>query len=203
MQCKSIDYKNKLQGPSSLFIFGEDNFIRRNAKSIIEWPPFEYFILLTIIGNCVVLAMEQHLPKNDKKPLAEKLVSQNFIASRFYPANCRSISSLILWVFSASSVYWRSLHSVSYCTKWVAAASFTRRPQIPSLLQGSYLRSGWNIMDFIVVVSGCITMLPFLTPGADHPKQDTLDLRTLRAVRVLRPLKLVSGIPSKSHAHLE
>lgn len=25
------------------------------------------------------------------------------------------------------------------------------------------------------------------------------DLRTLRAVRVLRPLKLVSGIPSKSH----
>lgn len=55
-------------------------------------------------------------------------------------------------------------------------------------------------MDFIVVVSGCITMLPFLTPGADHPKQvDTLDLRTLRAVRVLRPLKLVSGIPSKSY----
>ncbi len=27
---------------------------------------------------------------------------------------------------------------------------------------------------------------------------DKLDLRTLRAIRVLRPLKLVSGVPSKS-----
>ena len=27
---------------------------------------------------------------------------------------------------------------------------------------------------------------------------DRLDLRTLRAIRVLRPLKLVSGVPSKS-----
>lgn len=34
-----------------------------------------YAILLTIIGNCVVLALEQHLPKNDKKPLSEALVS--------------------------------------------------------------------------------------------------------------------------------
>lgn len=31
-------------------------------------------------GNCVVLAMEQHLPKNDKKPLSEMLVSSFFPA---------------------------------------------------------------------------------------------------------------------------
>ncbi|VDN00017.1 unnamed protein product [Thelazia callipaeda] len=64
---------NNLQGPTSLFIFNEDNIVRRNAKAIIDWGPFEYFILLTIIGNCVVLALEQHLPKNDKKPLSEML----------------------------------------------------------------------------------------------------------------------------------
>jgi hypothetical protein len=57
-----------------MYIFSEDNIIRRHAKTIIEWMPFEYFILLTIIGNCVVLALEQHLPKNDKKPLSEMLV---------------------------------------------------------------------------------------------------------------------------------
>uniref|UniRef100_A0A8C4N6Y8 Uncharacterized protein n=1 Tax=Eptatretus burgeri TaxID=7764 RepID=A0A8C4N6Y8_EPTBU len=51
--------------------------------------------------------------------------------------------------------------------------------------KGSYLRSGWNLMDFIVVITGILSML-----GSD------VDLRTLRAVRVLRPLKLVSGIPS-------
>ncbi|XP_049283428.1 voltage-dependent calcium channel type A subunit alpha-1-like isoform X5 [Anopheles funestus] len=60
-------------GPSSLFIFAEDNFIRKATKFIIEWPPFEYAVLLTIIANCVVLALEEHLPKGDKTVLAQKL----------------------------------------------------------------------------------------------------------------------------------
>ncbi|KAK6305186.1 hypothetical protein J4Q44_G00239660 [Coregonus suidteri] len=51
--------------------------------------------------------------------------------------------------------------------------------------KGSYLRNGWNVMDFVVVLTGILA-----TVGSDF------DLRTLRAVRVLRPLKLVSGIPS-------
>uniref|UniRef100_A0A9J7YVD8 Calcium channel, voltage-dependent, R type, alpha 1E subunit a n=1 Tax=Cyprinus carpio carpio TaxID=630221 RepID=A0A9J7YVD8_CYPCA len=55
--------------------------------------------------------------------------------------------------------------------------------------KGSYLRNGWNVMDFIVVLSGILA-----TAGAHM--NISLDLRTLRAVRVLRPLKLVSGIPS-------
>uniref|UniRef100_A0A915LMI4 Ion transport domain-containing protein n=1 Tax=Meloidogyne javanica TaxID=6303 RepID=A0A915LMI4_MELJA len=54
--------------------------------------------------------------------------------------------------------------------------------------KGSYLRSGWNIMDFIVVVTGVLTMMPFSPSGGD--KSEGVDLRTLRAVRVLRPLKL-------------
>lgn len=66
-----------------MYIFSEENVIRRNAKAIIEWGPFEYFILLTIIGNCVVLAMEQHLPRNDKKPLSEMLVS-TYLLSNFF-----------------------------------------------------------------------------------------------------------------------
>ena len=37
--------------------------------------PFEYAVLLTIIANCVVLALEEHLPGGDKTPLAQKLVS--------------------------------------------------------------------------------------------------------------------------------
>ncbi|KAF1557746.1 Voltage-dependent calcium channel type A subunit alpha-1, partial [Eudyptes schlegeli] len=51
--------------------------------------------------------------------------------------------------------------------------------------KGSYLRNGWNVMDFVVVLTGILA-----TVGSQF------DLRTLRAVRVLRPLKLVSGIPS-------
>ena len=38
-------------GPTSLFIFSETNIIRKTTKFIIEWPPFEYTVLATIIGN--------------------------------------------------------------------------------------------------------------------------------------------------------
>lgn len=50
-------------------------FVR--SRFIIEWPPFEYAVLLTIIANCVVLALEEHLPKGDKTALAKKLVSKS------------------------------------------------------------------------------------------------------------------------------
>lgn len=55
---------------------------------------------------------------------------------------------------------------------------------------GSYLRASWNVLDFIVVVTG-IMSLPMLGLNIDASS-----LKALRAGRVLRPLKLVSGIPS-------
>lgn len=64
-------------GPTSLFILTEDNPIRKYTRFIIEWPPFEYTVLLTIIANCVVLALEEHLPGSDKTVLAQKLVKTN------------------------------------------------------------------------------------------------------------------------------
>lgn len=61
------------KGTTSLFILSEDNCIRKHTRFIIEWPPFEYAVLLTIIANCVVLALEEHLPNSDKTILAQKL----------------------------------------------------------------------------------------------------------------------------------
>ncbi|XP_065351464.1 muscle calcium channel subunit alpha-1 isoform X1 [Cloeon dipterum] len=55
--------------------------------------------------------------------------------------------------------------------------------------QGSYLRNGWNLLDFTIVVIGVIsTTLSSLNLN--------LDVKALRAFRVLRPLRLVSGVPS-------
>lgn len=65
-----------VQGPTSLFILSDENPIRRYTKFIIEWPPFEYAVLMTIIANCVVLALEEHLPNGDKTMLALKLVTK-------------------------------------------------------------------------------------------------------------------------------
>uniref|UniRef100_A0A8C7TEN4 Voltage-dependent N-type calcium channel subunit alpha n=1 Tax=Oncorhynchus mykiss TaxID=8022 RepID=A0A8C7TEN4_ONCMY len=141
----------------SLFIFSEDCIIRKYAKKITECiflnclTPFEYLILATIIANCIVLALEQHLPAGDKTPMSERLddTEPYFIGIFCFEAGIKII-----------------------------ALGF-------AFHKGSYLRNGWNVMDFVVVLTGMLA-----TVGADF------DLRTLRAVRVLRPLKLVSGIPS-------
>ncbi|ESN92149.1 hypothetical protein HELRODRAFT_119050, partial [Helobdella robusta] len=118
--------------------------------------PFEYMVLLTIIANCVVLAMEEHLPDNDKTPLTLELEKTEVI---FLAIFCLEAGFKII------------------------ALGFVMH-------EDSYLRSGWNVMDFIVVVTGFITLF------ASRGGSSGFDLRTLRAVRVLRPLKLVSGVPS-------
>ncbi|XP_060107264.1 voltage-dependent N-type calcium channel subunit alpha-1B isoform X2 [Heteronotia binoei] len=108
-------------------------------------------ILATIIANCIVLALEQHLPDGDKTPMSERLddTEPYFIGIFCFEAGIKIIA--LGFVFH----------------------------------KGSYLRNGWNVMDFVVVLTGILA-----TAGTQF------DLRTLRAVRVLRPLKLVSGIPS-------
>uniref|UniRef100_A0A3B4U656 Voltage-dependent N-type calcium channel subunit alpha n=1 Tax=Seriola dumerili TaxID=41447 RepID=A0A3B4U656_SERDU len=145
--------QNCLTVNRSLFIFSEDNIIRKYAKKITEWPypSCPYMILATIIANCIVLALEQHLPALDKTPMSERLddTEPYFIGIFCFEAGIKII-----------------------------ALGF-------AFHKGSYLRNGWNVMDFVVVLTGILA-----TVGADF------DLRTLRAVRVLRPLKLVSGIPS-------
>ncbi len=39
-------------------------------------------VLLTIIANCIVLALEEHLPEQDKTPLTQQLVSRHCSSSR-------------------------------------------------------------------------------------------------------------------------
>uniref|UniRef100_A0A1B0FMG7 Voltage-dependent L-type calcium channel subunit alpha n=1 Tax=Glossina morsitans morsitans TaxID=37546 RepID=A0A1B0FMG7_GLOMM len=141
-------------GPTSLFILTEDNPIRKYTRFIIEWPPFEYTVLLTIIANCVVLALEEHLPGSDKTVLAQKL--------------------------EKTETYFLCIFCVEASLKILALGLV--------LHKHSYLRNIWNIMDFFVVVTGAMTI--FAEANID------VDLRMLRSFRVLRPLKLVSRIPS-------
>uniref|UniRef100_A0A672JN36 Voltage-dependent N-type calcium channel subunit alpha n=1 Tax=Salarias fasciatus TaxID=181472 RepID=A0A672JN36_SALFA len=112
---------------------------------------FCYMILATIIANCIVLALEQHLPASDKTPMSERL--------------------------DDTEPYFIGIFCFEAAIKIIALGF--------AFHKGSYLRNGWNVMDFVVVLTGILA-----TVGSDF------DLRTLRAVRVLRPLKLVSGIPS-------
>lgn len=81
-------------GPTSLFLFTEDHPLRRLTRFIIEWPPFEYTILVTIIANCLVMAMEQHLPNGDRTPLAVRLEASEpfFLVIFCVEASCKIIA---------------------------------------------------------------------------------------------------------------
>uniref|UniRef100_A0A669CSY2 Voltage-dependent L-type calcium channel subunit alpha n=1 Tax=Oreochromis niloticus TaxID=8128 RepID=A0A669CSY2_ORENI len=67
----------------------------------------------------------------------------------------------------------------------------------------AYIRSGWNLLDFIIVIVGLFSVIAEAMtdhkPGEAHHaagKPGGLDVKALRAFRVLRPLRLVSGVPS-------
>ena len=119
---RNLGQKEGQLGPSSLFLLSETNIIRRLTKFIIEWPPFEWTVLVTIIASCVVMALEEHLPNGDKTNLAIKL--------------------------EVTESYFLGIFCVEMCLK-IVALGFVLHPK-------SYLRNIWNIMDFVVVVTGSV-----------------------------------------------
>ncbi|KAK9884321.1 hypothetical protein WA026_005271 [Henosepilachna vigintioctopunctata] len=142
--------------PRALFCLGLKNPIRKICISIIDWKPFEYLILLTILGNCVALATFTPFPNGD---------------SNQTNAYLEDIEYIFLVVFTAE------------CIMKILTYGFLMHP-------GAYLRNGWNLLDFTIVVIGMVSpIIQLFTDG-------TFDVKALRAFRVLRPLRLVSGVPS-------
>uniref|UniRef100_A0A8B9LJ98 Calcium channel, voltage-dependent, L type, alpha 1S subunit, b n=1 Tax=Astyanax mexicanus TaxID=7994 RepID=A0A8B9LJ98_ASTMX len=65
--------------------------------------------------------------------------------------------------------------------------------------EGAYLRNCWNILDFVIVFMGLFTLAVDTInaiAGTPTEKGGGFDMKALRAFRVLRPLRLVSGVPS-------
>ena len=71
--------------------------------------------------------------------------------------------------------------------------------------KGAYLRDPWNILDFIIVMSAYLTIFQelssYLANGGvsevqtyDSPSTGGLSLNSLRAFRVLRPLRAITSI---------
>ncbi|VDL62340.1 unnamed protein product [Hymenolepis diminuta] len=164
-------------GNKLLFIFSEENCCLFSLTIDLWVTPFEYMVLLTITANCIVLAMERHYPSGDKSALSESL--------------------------EQTEKYFLGIFCVEALLK-IAALGFV-------LNEGAYLRSIWNIIDFVVVATGyvmiavliihfidyccnlkqsleCVYLLAYILPNLNQP--------ALRALRVLRPIKLVTGFES-------
>ncbi|XP_026834081.1 voltage-dependent calcium channel type D subunit alpha-1 isoform X2 [Drosophila erecta] len=107
-------------------------------------------------------------------------------------ANCIALAVYTPYPGSDSNVTNQTLEKVEYvflviftaeCVMKILAYGFV-------LHNGAYLRNGWNLLDFTIVVIGAIST------ALSQLMKDAFDVKALRAFRVLRPLRLVSGVPS-------
>uniref|UniRef100_A0A8C2T2Z8 Voltage-dependent L-type calcium channel subunit alpha n=1 Tax=Coturnix japonica TaxID=93934 RepID=A0A8C2T2Z8_COTJA len=60
----------------------------------------------------------------------------------------------------------------------------------------AYLRNGWNVLDFSIVLVTMTLEQINAKEGGSLGGKGGFDVKALRAFRVLRPLRLVSGVPS-------
>uniref|UniRef100_A0A3B3IKZ3 Voltage-dependent L-type calcium channel subunit alpha n=1 Tax=Oryzias latipes TaxID=8090 RepID=A0A3B3IKZ3_ORYLA len=178
--------KSKKQGSNAnsrpqraLFCLNLNNPIRRACISLVEWKPFDIFILIAIFANCMALAVYIPFPEDDSNSINHDL---------------ETVEYAFLIIFTIETF----LKIIAYGLV---------------MHQNAYVRNGWNMLDFVIVVIGLFSVvLELLTKeepkvegdGANnHPsmhghggKPGGFDVKALRAFRVLRPLRLVSGVPS-------
>ncbi|CAF91180.1 unnamed protein product, partial [Tetraodon nigroviridis] len=176
--------KSKKQGsnannrpPRALFCLNLNNPIRRACISLVEWKPFDIFILIAIFANCMALAVYVPFPEDDSNSTNHDL---------------ETVEYAFLIIFTIETF----LKIIAYGLV---------------MHQNAYVRNGWNMLDFVIVVIGLFSVvLEFLTKeekGNGESSQPSMhghggkpggfDVKALRAFRVLRPLRLVSGVPSK------
>uniref|UniRef100_A0A4W3IAC6 Voltage-dependent L-type calcium channel subunit alpha n=1 Tax=Callorhinchus milii TaxID=7868 RepID=A0A4W3IAC6_CALMI len=168
--------KSKKQGstvnnrpPRALFCLSLNNPIRRACISIVEWKPFDIFILISIFANCVALAVYIPFPEDDSNSTNHDL---------------EKVEYAFLIIFTIETF----LKIIAYGLM---------------LHPNAYVRNGWNLMDFVIVVVGLFSVVleqvTKVSDGEGHAagKSGGFDVKALRAFRVLRPLRLVSGVPSK------
>ncbi|XP_043976786.1 calcium channel, voltage-dependent, L type, alpha 1D subunit, a isoform X8 [Gambusia affinis] len=177
--------KSKKQGsnansrpPRALFCLKLNNPLRRACISVVEWKPFDIFILIAIFANCMALAVYVPFPEDDSNSINHDL---------------ETVEYAFLIIFTIETF----LKIIAYGLV---------------MHQNAYVRNGWNMLDFVIVVIGLFSVvLEFLTKedkgegetDSTHPsthghggKPGGFDVKALRAFRVLRPLRLVSGVPS-------
>jgi hypothetical protein len=142
--------------------------IRMFMLFIVELPSFDTFILLLICFNSVLMAIEQHRAVCPG-------VTYDIDAPLDPDCKEHSINN-----FSAAADYWLTALFTAECVAKVIAYGFIRGP-------GTYLADMWNWIDFVVVVTGIISIV---AASLNLPSP-----QFLRVFRVMRPLRSLTVVP--------
>uniref|UniRef100_A0A8C9TZI4 Ion transport domain-containing protein n=1 Tax=Scleropages formosus TaxID=113540 RepID=A0A8C9TZI4_SCLFO len=109
-----------IRAPRALFCLRLGNPIRMAAIAIVEWKPFDIFILLAIFANCVALGVAKPFPEDDSNASNHALERVEYVFMIIFTIE----------TFMKILAYGLVMH--------------------PS----AYIRSGWNLLDFVIVVVG-------------------------------------------------
>ena len=135
------------------------------CERIIKHNVFEALSITIILLNCVTLAMEDPTQKEETQ-------------------------ADLIWEYT-----FQGLYTVEMLFKIIGMGFFWNK--------GSYLRDPFNILDFVIIMSAYVTIAQPLMEqitGAEEKtvvmdeEEEGLSLSSLRAFRVLRPLRAITSI---------
>ncbi len=153
---------------SSLYCISATNPLRSLAVKVINNRWFNRSVLLLIILNSVVLMMTDYRSVDDQyKPVPRGAWWKDPKAEVSWPNEMQVVTE---YIFTYAFLL--------ECVLKIIGMGF-------ALHTDAYLRDPWNVLDFVVVVSGFLAILPFMP-----------NVSVLRTFRVLRPLRSITAFPA-------
>jgi len=152
---------SKGNGDKSLKIFGWGNPVRRFCCEVVLHKWFEPIVLVLILWSTLSLIID--MPHIDKETPVRATIS-------------------------VLNVCFTVLFTIEMVLKIIAMGFLCSKTPPEYALSQAYMRSGWNVLDFLIVIISLLSLEVFDT-GVDGLKQ-------LRAFRAIRPMRLVSRYPS-------
>jgi hypothetical protein len=155
---RNVAPKPKDQERKSLHLFSLSNPVRQAAIQLTDNGLFNHFIVACILLNAVMLALTDYTRFDTSTGELRNEGWRNQLNTQFEP-------------------FFTAIFTIECVTKIVALGFISHR--------NAYLRSGWNILDFVVVVAALIEAAGVKSEGAS----------VLRVFRVMRPLRTVQHSP--------
>ena len=136
---------------------------------------FDYSILLFIFADCITIAMERPTLAEDSIERHLLKISNHIFTSVF----------LLEMMIKGEMIYRQEVFMSNFISSVMALGFYCG--------SDAYLRSGWNVLDFSLVVCSIIDTL-FVMVSKSSPKILGI-LRVFRLLRTLRPLRVISRAP--------
>jgi hypothetical protein len=167
----------------SLFCLGEESGVRHTFNEVLDHKATQAFIMGCILVNVAILAVETPTSTFDEDT----------------KSTLHTVDLLLSLIFS-------SKHDAATPNIWLAS-SLSRVAGLPAvemvmriialglvMHETAYLRTSWNVLDFVVVISIWIGWATQTAGGHEAEEGNISYLRTARALRPLRSLRMFGGI---------